>query len=82
MNTAVILFNPPIGRFKGVHTLTNDISPKVNVIVQLEFEFVYLEAAVLHFSHYATETFSPSESREKEKNKSSHKIIVKTLYLK
>ena len=31
-----------------------DISLKVNIIVQFEFELVYFEAAVQHFSHYTT----------------------------
>ena len=37
----------------GVHTFPKGISPKVNVIVQLEFELAYYDVAVQHVSHYA-----------------------------
>ena len=33
-----------------------DISPKVNVIAQLEFELTYYNVTVQHFSHYAIGT--------------------------
>ena len=36
------------------NTFTKVISPKVNTIAWLEFELAYFEAAVQHFSHYAT----------------------------
>ena len=39
----------------GVHIFPKGISPKVNVIAWLEFELVYFEAAVQHFSQYAKE---------------------------
>ena len=32
------------------------MSPKVNLIVRLEFELTYFEAADLHISHYVTRT--------------------------
>ena len=35
---------------------SNDISLKVNVIVQLEFKLTYFKAAVQHFSHYTMKT--------------------------
>ena len=34
---------------KGFHTFHKDISSKVNVMVQLEFDLAYLEATVQHF---------------------------------
>ena len=39
-----------------VHIFPRDICPKVNVIAQVEFELVYCNIAVLHVSHYVTET--------------------------
>ena len=36
---------------KKVYTFPNGISPKVNVIVQLEFELTYDDVAVQHDSH-------------------------------
>ena len=41
---------------KEVHTFPNGICTKVEIIVLLEFEVAYFEAAVLHFSHYTTRT--------------------------
>ena len=41
---------------KGSVPFPKGISAKVNVIVWQEFELIYFEAAVQHFSHYATET--------------------------
>ena len=35
-------------------SLAKGISPKMNVIVQLEFELVYYDVTVQHFSHYTT----------------------------
>ena len=35
---------------------TRSISPKVNVIVQLEIELTHYDVTVQHFSHYTTET--------------------------
>ena len=40
--------------YEGVRTFSMGISSKVNVIAQLEFELVYNDVAVQHFSHYAT----------------------------
>ena len=43
-----------------VLTFLKDITLKVNVIVQPEFEVVYYDATVKHFRHYVTGTpFSP-----------------------
>ena len=39
------------GTIQGFHTFPNDISPKVNVIVRLEFEIVYYIITVQHVSH-------------------------------
>ena len=36
----------------GVYIFPKNISPKVNVIVRLEFEFAYFKATVQYFSHY------------------------------
>ena len=41
---------------KGVHTFPKGICPKVNVIVQLEYELAYYDSAVHHFNHYTTKT--------------------------
>ena len=38
-----------------IYTFLEDISLKVNVIAGLEFERAYFEAAVQHFSPYATQ---------------------------
>ena len=42
--------------YKGVHTFPKGISPKVNVLAQLEFELTYYDVAVQHISHYAMST--------------------------
>ena len=49
------LFNPWItgGGDKEAHTFAKGISLKLNVIAQLEFEFVYHKATVQYFSNYA-----------------------------
>ena len=44
----------------GCYTFPKDISPKVNVIVQIEFELTYLKTAVHYFSHYTIETLPPT----------------------
>ena len=36
--------------------LPRGISPKVNIIAQLEFELTYYDIVVQHVNHYATET--------------------------
>ena len=41
------------GEIKRVHAFPKVINPKVNLIAWLEFELVYSEAAVQHFSHHA-----------------------------
>ena len=43
-----------MGRNKGFYTFPKGMSPKVNVMVWLEIEFTYFEAAVQHLSHYTT----------------------------
>ena len=45
------------GRQLYLLTFLKVISPKVNVIVWLEFELTYFEADVQYFRHYATMTF-------------------------
>ena len=39
-------------RDKEVHGFHKSISPKVNIISQLEFEFRYLNVIVQHFNQY------------------------------
>ena len=39
---------------KDIHLLLKSIRPKVNVIAWLEFELTYFQAAVHHFSHWAS----------------------------
>ena len=39
---------------KGVHNFPKGISPKVNLIAQLDFELTYYNAAVQYISHYTT----------------------------
>ena len=36
-----------------IYTFSKGITPKVNVVMRVEFEQTYLEAAVQHFSLYA-----------------------------
>ena len=48
-----------IWKDKGIHTFSNGISPKVNVIVRLEFELAYYDSAVQRFNNY-TMRISPS----------------------
>ena len=43
-------------RHKRFHAFPNSISPKVNIIAQLECKLVYDNVTVQHVSHYATET--------------------------
>ena len=46
---------------RGFNIFPKGISPKVNVIVPVEFELVYFEVAVQRLNHYAAET-SPMRS--------------------
>ena len=39
---------------KGVHTFPKGISPKVNVVAQLEFELANYDSAVHRLNHYTT----------------------------
>ena len=43
-------------RDKGFHAFSKSISPVVNVLAWLEFEFAYHDFTVQHFKHYAEET--------------------------
>ena len=43
-------------RNKKVQTILKGINLKVNVIVRLEFDTAYYDAAVQHFKHYAIRT--------------------------
>ena len=44
----------PTAGDKAVHTLLKGISPKVNGIVQMEFDFTYYTVPAQHVSHHAT----------------------------
>ena len=57
--TAEILFKQIVGSGEG--------GLKLNTIVGMEFELAYFEAAVQHFSHYATESPSRRERESKRK---------------
>ena len=54
LNVNMILVKELQMENKGAHTLPRVISPKVNMIVRLEFELVYLDVIVKHFSLYVT----------------------------
>ena len=41
---------------KGVHTFSKGICPKMNVMVQLEFELAYNDSAVHRSNHYISRT--------------------------
>ena len=45
---------------KGFYTFLKGISPKANVIMQLELKFAYYDITIQHMSYYAIET--PTES--------------------
>ena len=49
--TVVMLFKTHSWRGKRVHAFPKGISPKVNVIVGLEFELAYYDVAVKQVSH-------------------------------
>ena len=44
-------------RKKGVHAFLKSVSLKANVISRLDFELAYFEAAVEHFTHYASSSY-------------------------
>ena len=52
----MILFNPLVGVIRRYNTFPKGISPKVNVIEQLDFELNYFNTAVQHFSHNTMDT--------------------------
>ena len=41
---------------KRCNAFLQSISPKINIIVQVDFKLTYFEAAVQHFRHYNMET--------------------------
>ena len=48
----MVLFNQLLKGWDNViHSFPNGICPKVSTITRLEFELVYYEVAVKHFSH-------------------------------
>ena len=59
-SSGTVLFNIA-GEDKGVHTFPENISPKVNIIMQLEFKLAYFNVAVQHVSHYTTTTPPPPQ---------------------
>ena len=50
----MVLFNPQLGSGEVIHTFPKVISPKVNIIMRLEFELAHNNAIVQHVRHYAT----------------------------
>ena len=52
-----MLFNPQLAK-ERVNAFLVGISPKVNAIVQVEFQLANYDVAVQHVSIYATETYS------------------------
>ena len=50
----MLLFNL-LPRDKDTDTFPKGISPKVNVIKQIEFELAYYDVAVMHSRHYNTQ---------------------------
>ena len=59
---------------KGLNIFAEIISPKVNVIVWLEFKLNYFEAAVQHFRRYATGTHPNDFAIKMHKNILTMKI--------
>ena len=59
---------------KGSHNFPRVISPKVNVIEQLKFEFAYYNFADQHVSHYAIEVWLIDRERERERE--SNRLII------
>ena len=53
--TVVVLFNPHQGN-KMVHDFLKGISPKVNVIAQLDFERDHYDVVVSYVNYNITET--------------------------
>ena len=51
-------------RDKRVHAFPKGISPKMKIIVQLEFKLTQFEVAVHHFSHYAMRTTPPHTGKD------------------
>ena len=48
-----LLYSPNSWEDKEVHAFLKGISPKVNVIVQLEFKLAYYDFTVQYFNHFA-----------------------------
>ena len=58
--TIVLLFKPYLGN-KGLHTFPKGISPKMNVIARLEFEFASYNVTVQHVNYYTVGTYCYSK---------------------
>ena len=57
LNNPCGLSNPKaILIYKEVYIFSKGISPKVDIITQLQFKLAYYIIAVQHISHYAMET--------------------------
>ena len=54
----MVLFNPDL-EFNRIHTFNKNISSKVNVIAQLEFELTYNDVTVQHINHNTTGALHP-----------------------
>ena len=80
-----------MGGDKGVHTFPKGISPKVNIIVWLEFELFYFEATVHSISPLrqkdsvfvtsmsAFDISAPITHTDKEHNYISHQISNRSI---
>ena len=51
-----------------VHIFPKGTSPKMNIIVQLEFKLVYLKPTVQHFSHSPHKDDGIKKKKKKKKN--------------
>ena len=47
---------PIIGEIKRVYSFPNGISPKLDIIAQIELELAYFKAAVQYFNHNTMDT--------------------------
>ena len=62
----------------GVHTFPKGLCPKVNIIVQLEFELTYYDSAVQRFNHHTW--FNVSKWFNKKKKNPLKTLCFSSLY--
>ena len=67
---------------KGGHTFPKDISLKMNVIVQVEFELAYFEVAIQHVDHYTTENHFSAKEKQRKMNNVNKLIINKNIHVR